>query len=53
MKMYSGSEVRYIVEAFLASHFNLCSISLNADSIMELRNILDDYGIEVENIVEQ
>lgn len=50
MKMYSGSEVRYIIEEFLAEHFNLDSLSLKADSIMKLRDILDNYGIEVENI---
>lgn len=53
MKMYSGKEVRYILEDFLAEYFNFYSISLNADSIMKLKDILDNYGIEVENIQEQ
>ena len=53
MKMYSGRDVEYIVENFLAKHFGFDSISLNTSSIIELKMICEDYGIEVENIVEQ
>ena len=53
MKMYSGRDVEYIVEKFLAKHFGFYSISLNTMSIIELEMICEDYGIEVENIVEQ
>lgn len=53
MKMYSGRDVMYIVQEFLADHFHLDSVSLKADSIIKLKEILDYYGIEVENIVEQ
>ena len=53
MKMYSRRDVIYIVEEFFAKHFNLDSVSLNRDSVMELKTICENYGVEVENIVEQ
>lgn len=52
MKMYSGEDVRYIVEIFLAQHFNFASVDLNEDSVEKLQEICELYGIEVENIVE-
>lgn len=54
MRMYSGKEVVYIVEDFLAEHLNLDTISLKDESVEMLKEILnkDKYGIEVENIVE-
>ena len=52
MKMYSGEDVRYIVELFLAQHFNFASVDLNEDSVEKLQEICELYGIEVENIVE-
>jgi hypothetical protein len=52
MKMYSKRDVIYIVEEFLAKHFNFDSVSLNTDSIIELKMICENYGIEVENISE-
>lgn len=52
MKMYSGKDVRYIVELFLAQHFNFASVDLNEDSVETLQEICELYGIEVENIVE-
>lgn len=53
MQMYSRRDVIYIVEEFLAKHFNFDSISLNTDSVMELKTICENYGVEVENIFEQ
>lgn len=53
MKMYSRRDVIYIVEEFLAKHFNFDSVSLNTDSSIKLKMICDNYGIEVENIAEQ
>ena len=53
MKMYSGRDVRYIVQDFLANHFNFDFVSLSEESIEELENICGSYGIEVENIIEQ
>lgn len=52
MKMYSGEDVRYIVELFLAQHFNFASVDLNEDSVEKLQEICELYGIEVEGIVE-
>lgn len=52
MKMYSGEDVRYIVELFLAHHFNFASVDLNEDSVEKLQEICELYGIEVEGIVE-
>lgn len=51
MKMYSGEDVRYIVELFLAQHFNFDSVDLNEDSVEKLQEICEFYGIEVESIV--
>lgn len=53
MKMYSGNDVRHIVELFLAQHFNFSNVDLHVDSVRELEEICEPYGIEVENIVEQ
>ena len=50
MKMYSGEEIRSIVEIFLAQHFNFAWVDLNEDSIRELEEICEPYGIEVKNI---
>jgi hypothetical protein len=52
MKMYSGKDVRYIVELFLAQHFNFAFVDLNEDSVKWLEKICEAYGIEVENIFE-
>ena len=51
MKMYSGKDVRYIVELFLAQHFNFDSVDLNEDSVEKLQEICEFYGMEVESIV--
>ena len=52
MKMYSQSDVKCIVEEFLAVHLNFGSVDLNYDSVRELEEICEPYGIEVENIIE-
>jgi hypothetical protein len=52
MKLYSGTEVKYIVEDFLAEHLNLDSINLKASSVMKLKEICDAYGIEVDEVDE-
>lgn len=52
MKLYSKNDVQYIVELFLAKHFNFSDVSLRQDSIRELEEICEPYGIEVENVVE-
>ena len=52
MKLYSSNDVQYIVELFLAKHFNFSDVSLRQDSIRELEEICEPYGIEVPNIVE-
>ena len=52
MKLYSKREVRYIVENFLAEYLNLDSVSLKDSSVEDLDYICNNYGIEVENIVE-
>ncbi len=52
MKLYSSNDVRCIVELFLAKHFNFSDVSLRQDSIRELEDICEFYGIEVGNIVE-
>lgn len=44
--------MRYIVEIFLAQHFNFDSVDLNEDSVEKLQEICELYGIEVDNIVE-
>ena len=53
MKMYSNQDVVDIVQDFLAKHFNFDYVSLNGESFTELKIICEDYGIEVENIVDQ
>lgn len=53
MWMYSKSDVREIVEEFLAEHFNFGSVYLNAESQCKLDRICNNYGIEVENVQEQ
>ena len=50
MKMYSGRDVMYIVQKFLAQHFNFAYVELNEDSIEKLEEICESYGIELENI---
>lgn len=50
MKMYSGNDVRCIIELFLARHFNVADVSLHQDSVRELEEICEPYGTEVENI---
>lgn len=52
MKLYSEKDVRYIIELFLANHFNFSSVDLNYDSLRQLEEICKPYGIEVENIFE-
>lgn len=52
MKMYSGSEVKYIVQEFLAKHFNFDYVNLNISSVMELKEICDNYGMDIPNIEE-
>ena len=53
MKMYSEKDARYIVELFLAQHFNFAFVNLNEGSVEKLEEICEPYGIEVENIVDQ
>lgn len=53
MWMYSDREVRNIIEEFLANHFNFDSVYLNEKSKKELEKICCNYGVEVENIMEQ
>lgn len=50
--MYSGYDVRYIIELFLAQHFNFACVDLNEDSVEVLEKICESCGIEVEDIVE-
>ena len=52
MKMYSNNDVTYIVELFLAQHFGFSDVSLRQDSIRELEEICEPYGIEIPNISE-
>lgn len=52
MKMYSGNDVRNIIELFLAQHFNFAFVDLNEDSIEKLQEICEPFATEVENIVE-
>lgn len=52
MKMYSVKDVKYIVQDFLAQHFNFAFVDLNTDSLELIEEICESYGIEVENIVE-
>ena len=52
MKMYSGYDVRHIIELFLAQHFNFACVDLNEDSVEVLEKICESCGIEVEDIVE-
>lgn len=51
MRMYSGRDVKCIVENFMAQHFNFESVYLNDESIYKLEEICSWYGREVENIV--
>ena len=53
MWMYSKSDVREIVEEFLANHFNFGSVYLNMESQQELDKICRNYGIQVDSIEEQ
>ena len=53
MMMYDKEDVRYIVEEFLARYLNLDSLSLSSHLVYELYEILNRYGIEVENIQRQ
>ena len=53
MWMYSGRDVKNIVEDFLAEHFNFESVYLNEESKEQLEKICNNYGIEVESIMEQ
>lgn len=53
MWMYSNKDVKNIVEDFLAKHFNFDSVYLNNNSVLELKEICKNYGVEVENIFEQ
>ena len=50
MKMYSARDVMYIVQDFLAQHFNFAFVELNIDSLKLLEEICESYGIEMENI---
>ncbi len=52
MKLYSLSDVRYIVQDYLAQHFNFDRVDLKIDSLEILEEICEPYGIEEENIVE-
>lgn len=52
MRMYSEKDIRYIMQDFLAQHFNFDYVELNTDSLELLGEICESYGIEVENIVE-
>lgn len=52
MKMYSKEDIQHIVELFLAAHFNFAFVDLNEDSVRELKEICELYGIEVGNIEE-
>lgn len=53
MKMYSERDIKYIMQDYLAQHFNFGYVELNTDSLELLEEICEPYGIEVENIVEQ
>lgn len=52
MKMYDARDVMYIVQDFLAQHFNFAAVELNIDSLKLLEEICESelYGIEIENI---
>lgn len=51
MRIYSGRDVKCIVENFMAQHFNFEGVYLNDESIYELKEICKWYGREVEDIV--
>ena len=50
MKMYDIRDVEDIIEKFLAKQFNFDYISLSTKQLVEIKNISEDYGIEIENI---
>ena len=50
MKIYSERDVMYIIQDFLAQHFNFAFVELNIDSLKLLEEICESYGIEMENI---
>ena len=52
MKIYSEENVKYIVEEFLARLFKLDIAMLDENSIMELKEICDGYGLDVSSICE-
>ena len=49
MKMYSGREVKDIIEDFLAEYFNFDYVCLNADYLKTLQDVLKRYGVEVDD----
>ena len=53
MKMYDIRDVEGIIEKFLARQFNFDYVTLSTNQLIEIKNISEDYGIEVENIEEQ
>lgn len=52
MRLYSREEIVYIVEDFLAKYLNLGTVYLKDNSVEDLDYICNNYGTEVENIVE-
>ena len=50
--MYDARDVMYIVQDFLAQHFNFAAVELNIDSLKLVEEICESelYGIEIENI---
>lgn len=52
MKVYSKSDVKNIIETFLAEYLNLESVGLSPNLTYKLYGIMNGYGIEVENIQE-
>lgn len=53
MMMYDSIDVKNIVEEFLAEYFDFYSVTLSASHSYKLDEIMDRYGIEVENIQRQ
>lgn len=48
MRTFSSGEIIFIVEDFLAYHFNLDSVRLNLDSRKKLEELYKLYGTEGE-----
>lgn len=50
MRLYSETDIKNIIETFLAVYLNLESVSLSTNLLYKVYDIISCYGIEVENI---